>query len=495
MSLAAPDPKRATRPSRTKRAKLSKAFIDRNKPIDGERLVLGDTECKGLILRRSAIGSGSDVWLFAYRVAGKVKKRSPPEQVPNPEAPGKVHWKMVDGTVQRKLKLGEWPALDVDAARTQAAAHRQAAGRGEDPARLVADAIRQRNTDRQAAENRLRLESLLLEYVARGMKGKASAQAVKSAFLRFLCHKDKDGKPLADPPVTDPLGERFVDELEGEDFSRVLEAMIGDKGAGGVAANRLLGSLKACFAWGMRSRTKSVKRNPCAALKKVHKEVERERAFSDEELPAIWKAAEQIEHVSGDVLKLMLLTGARRQEVSEIRRSHIDLDKALWTLPAWTNEGKAGNKARRTHSLPLSPTAVEILRKHIDAMGGQRYRRPSDDHLFIETTSNPPGAPLRFNWKSQQPLLRKLADKFAETSLEHWSVEDARRTVRTGLAALRVAPDVAEMVLNHALSDKLTKTYNRHDYAAEMREALNAWERRLLDRIQAKTENVFALRA
>ena len=56
-----------------------------------------------------------------------------------------------------------------------------------------------------------------------------------------------------------------------------------------------------------------------------------------------------------------------------------------------------------------------------------------------------------------------------------WRLHDLRRTARTGLAELAIPQIVAEKVLNHAKRNQLVKTYDRHHYAGEKRDALDRW--------------------
>ena len=62
--------------------------------------------------------------------------------------------------------------------------------------------------------------------------------------------------------------------------------------------------------------------------------------------------------------------------------------------------------------------------------------------------------------------------------------------MRTGLAELGVSEIVAERVLNHAERDVLVKTYNRHHYSDEKRDALECWAQRLRKIIRSSPENI-----
>jgi integrase len=141
----------------------------------------------------------------------------------------------------------------------------------------------------------------------------------------------------------------------------------------------------------------------------------------------------------------MLLLGQRRQEVSEMRWSHLDLTPGAekWNLPAWAT------KARRKHHLPLPAPAVEILKKR------REERQDDSDFVFLETT----GRALCQRWSISVPRLRDITDELRRKDglplLEYWTIEYARHTVRTGLGTLRIGPMIAELVLNHAIGGLL----------------------------------------
>jgi len=61
----------------------------------------------------------------------------------------------------------------------------------------------------------------------------------------------------------------------------------------------------------------------------------------------------------------------------------------------------------------------------------------------------------------------------------HWRPHDLRRTARTGLTACGFPQEIAERVIGHA-AQGIIDVYNQHDYDAEKRAALEAWERRLM---------------
>ncbi len=76
-----------------------------------------------------------------------------------------------------------------------------------------------------------------------------------------------------------------------------------------------------------------------------------------------------------------------------------------------------------------------------------------------------------------------------------WRLHDLRRTARTGLAEIGIPEIIAEMVMNHAPRNALAKIYNRHEYAAEKRDALERWALRLREITEPPPENVVKLKA
>ncbi len=71
--------------------------------------------------------------------------------------------------------------------------------------------------------------------------------------------------------------------------------------------------------------------------------------------------------------------------------------------------------------------------------------------------------------------------------VQPWTLHDLRRTAATNLAALGTRPHVTERLLNHVSGtvSGVAAIYNRHAYMAEMREALEAWDRKLMSIITA----------
>jgi integrase len=171
--------------------------------------------------------------------------------------------------------------------------------------------------------------------------------------------------------------------------------------------------------------------------------------LSDQELAAIWKACSDDDY--GKVIKLMILTACRREEIGGMRWS--EFDNGTWTLPA------ARAKNHRAHTLPLMP----MMRAIIDSVP----RMASRELLFGERS------PVGFqSWDNHKQALD------ARSGVTGWQLRDIRRSAATRMADISVQPHIIEQILNHQSGHKAGPAgiYNRSSYEREVRAALALWE-------------------
>jgi integrase len=144
-----------------------------------------------------------------------------------------------------------------------------------------------------------------------------------------------------------------------------------------------------------------------------------------DELKAAWEAADALEPAYAGFLKLLILTGQRLREVSEMEWKEIDLNAKLWTLP--------GKRAKNgvEHTIPLSDLAAEIL-KALPRIDGSSF-------VFTINGRNP----IRGTHQTKRRI-DKLAPEIAP-----WVLHDIRRTVASGMARLGINLPVIEKLLNH----------------------------------------------
>jgi integrase len=182
----------------------------------------------------------------------------------------------------------------------------------------------------------------------------------------------------------------------------------------------------------------------------------RERALSDEELAAVWRASESESPKARAFVRLLILTGARREEVAGITTGEVDRATGLWRLPG------TRTKNGRPHVMPLCALALAEL----DAVWPEHGDEAGDDWRLLGARG---GAFAGFS------KLKARID--AKSNIAPWRWHDLRRTVRTGLARLGVDRLHAERALNHVSGQSaLERTYDTHDYEAETLAALGQWQ-------------------
>ena len=158
--------------------------------------------------------------------------------------------------------------------------------------------------------------------------------------------------------VKPAIGKVPLGELRRGDIVELLDDLQNEKGFG-AQVNRVRSQILAALNWAVEREYLDV--NPAAAVKKRKIEASRDRVLSDDELRAIWRAADRLPDPSRSLVKAWILTGQRRDEVRCMAWSEVDLSRALWTLPA------ARNKGKRDHEIPLAPAMSALL-------GGLRRR-------------------------------------------------------------------------------------------------------------------------
>jgi hypothetical protein len=86
------------------------------------------------------------------------------------------------------------------------------------------------------------------------------------------------------------------------------------------------------------------------------------------------------------------------------------------------------------------------------------------------------------------PCQSRGAGRNEPTPIVPWSIHDLRRTVATGLQRPGVRLEVTEAVLNHISGSRagIAGVYQRHDWAAEKRAALDAWAAHILSMVEGR---------
>jgi integrase len=243
-------------------------------------------------------------------------------------------------------------------------------------------------------------------------------------------------------------------------------------------SHNVFGHVRCLFNWAITRGVYGIETSPCDRLRPadlIGKKKARNRVLNDAELRALWQATEALNYPCGPLVRLLLITGQRRNEVARARWSEFDLGAKLWSIPA------ARMKADRAHVVPLSVLAIETL----EAL--PRFKR--GDHVF---SSNYGQSPVNGFARMKERLDRLVADRLG-TAAPPWVLHDVRRTMRTGLSALPVSDLVRELIIAHA-KPGLHAVYDQHAYENEKRHALDLWAARLRDIVEpAPAANVVSV--
>lgn len=282
----------------------------------------------------------------------------------------------------------------------------------------------------------------------------------------YLTHQQQRMKPRSYQELARHL-EGHVKPLHGRRASQVtqrdaVELLQGIAKAAPVAANRVRASLSAMFAWGMKAGL--VPANPIAATFKPAGEKPRERVLSDAELALVWSCTASAADYDR-IVRLLLLTGARREEIAGMRWDEVarrDDGTATWVLPS------ERSKNHLPHEVVLPLVAEALLPEPREAADGAPR-----DLLFGE------GEGPFSGWsRCKERLDGRIAKANGGKAIAPWVLHDLRRTFVTRLNDLGVEPHVIEALVNHASGSAkagVAGVYNRSAYAAQKHAALAVW--------------------
>jgi integrase len=222
-----------------------------------------------------------------------------------------------------------------------------------------------------------------------------------------------------------------------------------------VAARQARSAASTFFGWAVGEGF--IEHNPVSDTNRFKLRPARDRVLSDAELAQVWNACLHDDY--GKIVRLLILTGARRDEIAAMEWSELDQDNRTWTLPA------ERSKNHRSLTLTLPPLAWDIIEC--------TTHRAFNEHLFGS------GKHGFTHWMPKAALDKR-------SGVSNWTIHDLRRTAATGMATLGVLPHVVEAVLNHTTNRSgVAGIYNRATYSREIKTALAMWA----DHIRSITDN------
>ena len=352
-----------------------------------ERRELPDGYVRGLYLVVQPV-TGSKSWAVRYRYAGKTRKHT----------------------------IGKYPTFGLKDARDAAIKVLRTVSEGHDP-----------------AQQRL--------------------GSIEDAAAHFLEQHCKDYRPRWRREAERLLRVNVLSRWRGRKIAEItradVKALLADLNKTPVMANRTHSVVHTLFSWAVENDLITV--SPVAGIKRPNRETPRDRVLTDDELRAVWRAADKEGFPYGTIVQLLILTGQRRGEVTGLAWSEIDLDSGVWTLP------RERTKNGRRHTVPLARQAVAII---------QKAPQISDAYVFSTNGTRPLGG-----FSGRKARLDQLA------GIKAWTVHDLRRTVASGFAGLGTDLAVIEKVLNHTSGTfaGIVGVYQRHGFTEEKRAALQQW--------------------
>src|SRR5262245_40326599 len=245
----------------------------------------------------------------------------------------------------------------------------------------------------------------------------------------------------------------MVHDITRRDVLDILDRVV--DGGAPIAANRVHAALRKFFNWCVARDILTA--SPCAGVKPPTAERARDRVLSDDELRLVWTAADKLGGSFGPLVKLLALTGQRRDEVARMRWKEVYIENRLWTLPA------ERTKNNKPHEVPLSNAALAVL-KNVPQAGTSPF-------VF---TTNGGASPVSGYSEGKRRL-----DALLPADMPAWRLHDLRRTCASGMARLGINLPVIEKVLNHSSGSfaGIVGVYQKHSFADEKRQALEAWGR------------------
>ncbi len=388
---------------------MRKAITKRS--VDGLRAgdVLADEEVRGFYAR--GLPSGVATYGFRYR----------------DRSTGRRRW----------LSLGLHGQITPQQAREIAQKYAGAVADGRDP---LADKVASRAAAKMARANP---EKTVTDVLDDHMERYARKQAPRSAHEKGRIF-DKYVKPI--------LGDRLVRELKRSEIVAMLDK-IEDRN-GPVMADRTLAHFRKALAW--HATRDDLFNSPIVrGMARVKpKERARDRFLSDDEIRSLWAALDTFKGPYTPLLRLLLLTAQRRDEVAQMRQGEVA--DGVWTIPA------ARCKGGRDNVVPLTKAALDILAS---------LPEPKIGGFYITSTGK-----VHFSGfsKAKLALDNMIAEERKKRGLEKmkpWVLHDLRRTARSLMSRAGVRPEIAERVLGHVIKG-VEGTYDRHEYVDEKKGAL-----------------------
>lgn len=362
------------------------------------------------------------------------------------------------GDNKPRMKIGDHGAWTPQAAREEAKRLRRLVDQGIDPR----NEKRQRQEDRVNLEISAYIERFIEQYLVRHWSGAGYRDA--AALLRKRVAPRWKGRHLKEIARSDVA--HFINAIEGGGARRMHFAV-----------------LRKMFKWAVSNG--DIAESPMRDMDSPPTLPSRDRVLTDEELALCWNAAAELGDPFGSYVRMLAITGQRRDEVAKMQWQELNRSHRMWTVP-----GERVKNAT-TNDVPLPDLAITILHAlaGVGSKPAEAQRWPRSGFVFTTTGKSAISGFSKMKKRLDAEMLaraRELAeardDDPEQVQLTAWRLHDLRRTLATGLRLLGFSLDATEAVLNHKSGSRsgIVQVYQRHEYKEEKREALQRWAEHVL---------------
>ncbi len=359
-----------------------------------------------------------------------------------------------EGTTQT-IKLGTYPPHSLADARAWADAKTVKRDKGESiVARLHAERPTKIDPEVDASRTVRACFETYMQFD--GGRGKDRGKEKRSKFERLVL------------PV---IGDRLITDISADDLGAIVSDFI-RKHPNGGGANRLHAAIARMWRWlafhPTGRQASGLKTNVYAGAFKPSAEKSRTTFLSEQSLAILYQALELEPPNWRAFYRLMLLTGARRSEISDLAKAQVLEEGGIPYIMLRSEDAKNN----QYHVIPLSPAAKIQLDIAQSLSGRSKYLFPASAREDAER----PISGFTHRHKHIYANMQAIALFDGIDALPYWTMHDFRRTMRTFMSKKRVPKHVAEAIISHSGGkSRLDATYDLYEYFAEKTEALVEW--------------------
>ena len=388
----------------------------------------------GLFVRvRAAVAGGSVSFRYAYRIDGK----------------------------QKWMTLGSYPKMTLKSARRARADCDVKVKAGIDPA-----------LDKRLDKERNRQQQLAEQAAIEAAEKRITAQILFDRWMQLdVCHhKDKGAavRRLFEKDVLPYIGQLAAEDVKKSHIMAVVDKLL-ERGVDRMA-KVAFSLMRQMFRFGVERDI--IDTDPTASVNKSKigkPNTERDRWMVEDEIRELARKMPGARMLKSTecAIWIALATGCRIGELLKAKWSDIDLEAGTWVIP---QENSKNGDALTVYLSGFAVQQFKVLQAFNSEVLWCYPDRSGDNHVCEKTVTKQ--IKDRQLYDDRKPMSRR--SKHAEAlklSGGAWTPHDLRRTAGTMMTALGVLPDIADKCLNHKEQNRIRRTYLRHSYAEEKREA------------------------